>query len=776
MSYKNYRYLYAAAAFALGTFLSSAHAAPTLRLSDGSTTVTVVDNDPNDLDPTVGSITYVGPVGANWFANATAGASKPAQGTAAEPLLDISTNNQSSGAGTLTIEFSDDSFGPSSGTITAAIGGTLGGGAGSTYSYTTLVNPANIQFAGSTLTALGPFTQPTNVTFPFNDTTSQVFTQAGSYALTQRLVVTHTAAGTSGSDAELSLVGGSCLDLTKVADTPTAPPGSSVGYTYTVQNCGGTVLQNVVVVDDNGTPGFTGDDFTVGTVAVLGPGQSQTFHVTVMRPQNMCMMVNGKNVQVGTLSTMVQPNGDVEVIYRQSRDVVDNTYGTNASAGWTRGHKFTDLVGSDMATFKFTDGAGNVVLQFKADYVSAATSATFPSGTVSYPSGYGTLGVNGGDGGMITGSAANVLSVKTTITTDLNQSPAFYGFTTNSPAPESSFPTWDYVDGYDIVVSHNAFGANGFGGVTLPLVHDSPSKLGFNAITPTPCNDCVTNTATATAQDSTGAQVQSNPAQAEVCPGTGCSPLGDCTPPYPFKSSNPKTSIVFSESEVLRAAVVSTTQGCIPDKLELFYNDEHAMTLGVRQVKVLTKSGGKTVTTTTNYPVTPLATDPGCVGSGCAANPSPPQVGSMATIGDQAGTDVSGRPMFPSLFITDVTNNPSNPTAGDWQFGGTAIPPHSVFGTWKAAVRTVDKTRNPNVITVTPDADPAKNNWNLGPGSDPVPAGLTNQGYGAEARWNISQLGLVSGHTYRFYFMVHDGDQNKTGGDVGQKCAFITMP
>jgi hypothetical protein len=81
------------------------------------------------------------------------------------------------------------------------------------------------------------------------------------------------------------------------------------------------------------------------------------------------------------------------------------------------------------------------------------------------------------------------------------------------------------------------------------------------------------------------------------------------------------------------------------------------------------------------------------------------------------------------------------------------------------------------LVAVTPDADPmAHNNWNLGPGSDPVPAGLTNQGYGCEIRWDVSQLGLQSGHTYRLYFMVHDGDQNKAGGDAGQGCAILTMP
>jgi hypothetical protein len=136
--------------------------------------------------------------------------------------------------------------------------------------------------------------------------------------------------------------------------------------------------------------------------------------------------------------------------------------------------------------------------------------------------------------------------------------------------------------------------------------------------------------------------------------------------------------------------------------------------------------------------------------------------------------------MFPAIFVTDVTNPLDPPLAGDWQFGGTGQTPNFVSGTWKAAVRTVNTVTN--TVTVTPDNDPPQNNWNLGPGADPTPPGLTNQGYGAEVRWNVDQLHdnngmpLMGGHTYRLYFMIHDGDQNKTGGDSGQGCSFVTIP
>jgi hypothetical protein len=231
--------------------------------------------------------------------------------------------------------------------------------------------------------------------------------------------------------------------------------------------------------------------------------------------------------------------------------------------------------------------------------------------------------------------------------------------------------------------------------------------------------------------------------------------LGNGLEDYPYPSSNALTSVAFNESSVLKGATLDTTNGYF----EVWYSDEHALALGVGTVVVNTPGG----TTTTNYPIAPLTSNPGA-----ALNAA---VGSTATTGDQAGTDVSGRPMAPSLFITDTTADPNN-RSGDWQWGGAAIAPSAVFGTWKSFTRTVDYTTSPPTVSVTAAADPAKNGWALGPGSDAPPAGLTNEGYGAEMRWNLSDLyaqgTMIPGHTYRFYVIVHDGDQNKVGGDAGQ--------
>ena len=249
--------------------------------------------------------------------------------------------------------------------------------------------------------------------------------------------------------------------------------------------------------------------------------------------------------------------------------------------------------------------------------------------------------------------------------------------------------------------------------------------------------------------------------------GMSCS----CSLSYPDNSNLPRSSVIFSESEVLRSSDPGTTAcGTTGGEIKLWYNDEHALTLGVSTVFVKTSSG----TSTTYFNVTPSPSTFGCITN--------PNVGDTISSGDLSGNDVAeggGRPLWPALFITDLTVNGPTSRAGDWQQGGTGRPPSKVCGTWKSATRTVDKTVNPPRITVTPTADPVKNNWSLGTGSNTPPGGfatLTDEGYGAQISWFVNDLRLIPGHTYRLQFMVHDGDQNKTGGDVGQNCTTIRIP
>jgi hypothetical protein len=296
------------------------------------------------------------------------------------------------------------------------------------------------------------------------------------------------------------------LSLQKTASQTLVNPGQPVTYQYVVSNIGSVQVDNINIVDDNGTPSDPSDDYLVNPAPFsLAPGQSASFaiaHIT----EALCVQNGGTNLNGGTLTINVLANGNVEVFYNQSQGLNDNRYGTGATAatGWiSKTHKFSDLVGSDEATFAFTDSTGKTVLSFQEDYISQATSARFGDGvTITYPSGYGTLGPLGGDGKMIIGGSSNVLSCRTTFSDSLNQ-PGFTGFTVNSPPETSplsnvSIPAgWNYTDGYYVLVSANAFGAAGFGGVSITAVHNSPSKGPIDKIAPTNMCTCVTNVAIA---------------------------------------------------------------------------------------------------------------------------------------------------------------------------------------------------------------------------------------------------------------------------------------
>ena len=292
--------------------------------------------------------------------------------------------------------------------------------------------------------------------------------------------------------------------------------------------------------------------------------------------------------------------------------------------------------------------------------------------------------------------------------------------------------------------------------------------------------------------------------------------------------------MTFNESEVLRA--FDPAAGCITNfngaTVKLWYNDEHVLTLGVHDVLIKefhcgntaggTPCGGSSGGTcvlplkcgntaffvATSPPKSSPVTPMGAVDAGHAASAHNPETGIKDDDGNDTNTCTGdpdcGRPMRPSLFITDISVA-SNPRHGDWQFHGdqTLNNPNDVFGSWKGAARIIDHTVTPAVTGVTPDDETVpqpngtssivKNNWHLGTCAggatcDDAPLGLTNQGYGAEIRWDVLPTGAVGGlkvtdttdpgygqllipnHTYRFQFIVHDGDQNKVGGDTGEAC------
>jgi len=189
----------------------------------------------------------------------------------------------------------------------------------------------------------------------------------------------------------------------------------------------------------------------------------------------------------------------------------------------------------------------------------------------------------------------------------------------------------------------------------------------------------------------------------------------------------------FVESTTL-CAINAVGGGSEPAIIQVFYNDEHALTLGCG---------------TADFPVSQLSTSPDKV--------------FYPETGDPACIDEVGRPLRPGVFITDISVDPDC-KAGDLQEGGPSYDPVALFGTWKGAVEGADHTG-------TPEADPAANHWDLTPQADPVPDTALECGekYGSELRFEV---GLISGHSYRIQVIAHDGDQNK-GGDSGEACAIF---
>jgi hypothetical protein len=256
-----------------------------------------------------------------------------------------------------------------------------------------------------------------------------------------------------------------------------------------------------------------------------------------------------------------------------------------------------------------------------------------------------------------------------------------------------------------------------------------------------------------------------------------------------FPNPGFRNGSAFNEDSCLAAYAISG------NTLQMFYNDEHALSLGIgsyvlyngtRVNATIVESDG-TPKCITGYPAVGSINGKYDFSGGPFGNtdvnglqnytaPAPASCPGPTSSGccDPHGC---GRPIPPTLFVTDLTLNPSPPYMGDWQNGGTPYTPQTVCGLWK--VLTKDWTLGSSPI-VAPADNPSSGNiangvWNLGVGSDPVPAGISNpQSFGAEITWDISSLGLVPAHTYRFQFIVHDGDQNHAGGDIGEGCIIAT--
>ncbi|MBI3537664.1 MAG: hypothetical protein HY070_08925, partial [Chloroflexi bacterium] len=227
--------------------------------------------------------------------------------------------------------------------------------------------------------------------------------------------------------------------------------------------------------DENATP-------TKTSASTNTPAPSATPNPT--SNGQICWQGTNNASVTATTSWTVNSNGTVTIFVKFSKNFVDNTYGTNAIGWGTKGHTFSDLTGSDHVQLALYNGNNSKSMEFKVDYISSSNTV---------PSGYKTLGVTGGDGGMLTGSASDVTLVRTAMSENFNT----YGYvlTSNSPAtnfsytPNANYPNWIFDVWYEVTVKTTPFGASGFGKPVIASVHASPSKTGNNTepVSPVPC-------------------------------------------------------------------------------------------------------------------------------------------------------------------------------------------------------------------------------------------------------------------------------------------------
>lgn len=184
----------------------SAYATPTLKITSGAASCTLADGAGSSscVGGATGSADNVGAAGAvsgvftvgNFTINVSTGITKPTSGTAAFPFMDLNTVNTSSAAGTLVLEFSETGFTGTGNTFlrfsgTAAAGGNV--------TYQVFYDPGNALFTATT--QLGTSGSQSGA---YSGTVTGP-NPTGTYSLTERVTITHIAAGTSSSDNEVTI-------------------------------------------------------------------------------------------------------------------------------------------------------------------------------------------------------------------------------------------------------------------------------------------------------------------------------------------------------------------------------------------------------------------------------------------------------------------------------------------------------------------------------------------------------------------------------------------
>lgn len=193
--------IFALAGLAAGILCIPAAATPLiLTLTSGSTTITIQDDSPQDLNTNEGIIAWTGTIG-TWTSNVVGGFGYPSIGTLSWPQLDLVSANGSTAASTLTILLTQGGFtSPPPPGFLFAIGGTTQGTidayacAGVTLGDCEQVHLGPFSTAGQLMAFSG------STSFPFADPEQD-------YQLGLKVVITHSSGGYASSfDAALEPV------------------------------------------------------------------------------------------------------------------------------------------------------------------------------------------------------------------------------------------------------------------------------------------------------------------------------------------------------------------------------------------------------------------------------------------------------------------------------------------------------------------------------------------------------------------------------------------
>jgi len=198
-------------------FCTRAKAAATVTIWDGlNPLVVVADNGPGDSFGATGAVYVRTNIGV-WYLSISSAITKPLFGSATQPVMDLLIQANSSAAGTLRFTFSDNNFGPATGTLTAkADGHLIDGGAPTTLAYDVYGDAGNSIGATTThLTTIGP------AALPFYATDSGLLLLPAPFSLTQIIQFSTTGATGFSADGSFSfqavpepgIIGLGCLGL-----------------------------------------------------------------------------------------------------------------------------------------------------------------------------------------------------------------------------------------------------------------------------------------------------------------------------------------------------------------------------------------------------------------------------------------------------------------------------------------------------------------------------------------------------------------------------------